>query len=226
MNAVLLTGGWAHPSDATFEPLVGLLTEAGFDITMTEAVEALPPLLAEGADLLVVNACRFRMLDDRYNDDQRAEWAVESTPMVRAAIVEHLAAGRPLLGLHAASICFDDWPQWAELLGGSWQWDRSGHGPVAPFDVALRPDHPVADGIEPFSVQDECYRHLAVAEDAAVLLTAEEDGETHVLGWTRTDGDARVAYSALGHDQRSLEEPAHQRLLQHLLAWLTGEGPA
>ncbi|MFA9565109.1 MAG: ThuA domain-containing protein [Acidimicrobiales bacterium] len=86
--------------------------------------------------------------------------------------------------------------------------------------------HPVADGIEPFSVEDECYRHLAVADDAAVLLTAEEDGETHVLGWTRTDGDARVAYSALGHDQRSLEEPAHQRFLQHLLAWLTGEGPA
>ena len=224
MNAVLLTGGWAHPSDATFEPLVGLLTEAGFDITMTEAVEALPPLLAEGADLLVVNACRFRMLDGRYTEEQRAEWASEAPHLVRQAVADHVRAGRPLLGLHAAAICFDDWPAWADLLGGSWQWAASTHGPVAPFEVTPAPDHPITDGMEPFTIDDECYEHLAVAADAAPFLTGEAGGRTHTLGWTREADNARVAYCALGHDQRSLDDPAHQHLLQRILTWLTATG--
>lgn len=226
MNAVLLTGGWAHPADATVEPLVDLLGQAEFDTTLTEAVEALPPLLAEGVDLLVVNACRFRMLDERYSDAQRHEWAIEATPLMRRAVLDHVGAGRPLLGLHAAAICFDDWPEWAGVLGGAWQWPGSGHGPVAPFEVTPRPDHPVTDGIEPFTVEDECYEHLAVAPDASPFLTGTVQGRTHLLGWTREEGSARVAYSALGHDRRSLDEPAHQRLLGRILSWLTGAGPA
>lgn len=226
MNAVLLTGGWAHPADATIEPLADLLGAVGLDTTMTEAVEALPPLLADGADLLVVNACRFRMLDERYSDEQRDEWATEATPMVRQAVRDHLRAGRPLLGLHAAAICFDDWPEWADLLGGGWQWGTTGHGPVAPFEVAPVAGHPVTDGIEPFTIEDECYECLAVADDAVPFLGADNEGEAHTLGWTREEGSARVAYCALGHDQRSLAEPTHQRLLGRTIAWLTEEAPA
>ncbi len=221
MNAVLLTGGWAHPAEATFEPLVDLLGAAGFDTTMTEAVEALPPLLADGADLLVVNACRFRMLDERYTVEQRDEWAVEATPLVRRAVLDHVGAGRPLLGLHAAAICFDDWPGWAELLGGGWQWPESGHGPVAPFGVTPRNDHPVTDGIDAFTVEDECYEHLAVASDASPFLTGTVDGRTHTLGWTREEGSTRVAYGALGHNRRSFDAPAHQRMLGRIVSWLT-----
>jgi hypothetical protein len=226
VNAVLLTGGWAHPAEATFEPLADLLRAAGFDTTMTEAVDALPPLLADRADLLVVNACRFRMLDERYSDEQRDEWASEASPMVRRAVSDHLRAGKPLLGLHAAAICFDDWPEWSALLGGGWQWGASDHGPVAPFDVAPASGHPVSEGIEPFTVEDECYECLAVADDVAPFLAADAAGRTHTLGWTREEGSARVAYCALGHDQRSLEEPAHQRLLGRIITWLTGAAPA
>ncbi len=222
MNAVLLTGGWAHPTEATFEPLVGLLRAAGFDTTMTEAVEALPPLLVDGADLLVINACRFRMLDERYTPDQREKWAAEATPLVRRAVLDHVGAGRPLLGLHAAAICFDDWPGWADLLGGAWQWPESGHGPVAPFEVSPLSDHPITDGLDAFTVEDECYEHLVVAADARPFLSGTVGGTTHTLGWTRQEGPARVAYCALGHDQRSLEEPAHQQLLGRIIAWLTG----
>jgi type 1 glutamine amidotransferase len=45
------------------------------------------------------------------------------------------------------------------------------------------------------------------------------------LGWSRHEGSARVAYCALGHDQRSLDDPAHQRLLGRIIEWLT-EAPA
>ena len=222
MNAVLLTGGWAHPAEATIEPLAEVLSAAGYDTTMTEAVDALPPLLSGGADLLVVNACRFRMLDDRYTEEQREEWATDTGPLVRRAVHDHLGAGRPLLGLHAAAICFDDWSEWADLLGGAWQWPRSGHGPVSRFQVAPAEGRVLTDGIEPFTVEDECYEHLAVADDATPLLGAELDGETHVLGWTRQEGAARVAYCALGHDRRSFAEPAHRRLLSRILRWLGG----
>ena len=226
MKAVLLTGGWAHPAEATIEPLVDLLGEAGYEVAITEAVEALPPLLGDTADLLVVNACRFRMLDERYTQEQRAEWATEVPPLVRDAVRSHVDAGRPLLGLHAAAICFDDWPEWADLLGGAWQWEASTHGPVAPFAVTVAADHPVTEGIGPFTIEDECYEHLVVADDAAPFLTGEAGGRTHTLGWTRDADRARVAYCALGHDQRSLHDPTHRRLLRNILAWLAGDGSA
>ena len=226
MNAVLLSGGWAHPAEATFEPLVEILGAAGFDTTMTESVDALAPLLADGADLLVVNACRFRMLDPRYTEAQREEWATASTGLLRQAVRGHVHAGRPLLGLHAAAICFDDWPEWADLLGGAWQWESSGHGPVDRFEVTPVPGHLLTDGVEPFTVEDECYEHLAVADDATTILSAEVDGRTHALGWVREGGRGRVAYSALGHDQRSLAEPAHQQLLGRIISWLTGATPS
>ena len=149
---------------------------------MTEAVEALPPLLADGADLLVVNACRFRMLDERYTDEQRDEWATEATPMVRQAIREHLPAGRPLLGLHAASICFDDWPEWADLLGGAWQWEPSGHGPVAPLTLRRRRLIPSPRASSRSSSRTSATSIWLSPTTRHRSLTAEADGETHTLG--------------------------------------------
>ena len=171
--------------------------------------------------LLVVQACRFQMLDARYNADQRAAHAYVTPATVRDAIAGHLDAGRPMLALHTAPICFDDWDRWPSLVGATWSWERSNHPPPASFTVEPSPTHALTAGLTPFTIIDELYRFVEPAPDAEVLATATDDGGTvHPIAWSHHAGPARVAYNALGHDHRSLDNTDHRALLARLVDWL------
>lgn len=223
-TAVALVGGWAHPAEQTGPPLAAALAACGVTATVVDDSEhAAAALGAERPDLLVVHTCRFQMLDDRYTAEQRRDFA-ELTPVAwRAAVRAHLSAERPLLALHTAPISFDDWPLWPDLGGATWQWDRSNHPPPGPFVVTPVADHAVSRGLAPFTVVDELYRFVTPAAGAEVVAHATDtDGTAHPQVWLHHVGSARVAYDALGHDERSLGDPAHRALLARLVAWLAG----
>src|SRR5690606_20820031 len=135
--AVVLTGG-PHPFAATTPQVVELLAEVGLAATVTPDPDRAAVLLAgAGSDdpddrddpgtraaprLLVLNTLRWRMGADRYAS-QREAHAYATSPAWRDAVTAHLAAGGALLALHAAPICFDDWPGWRDVVGAAWRWD-------------------------------------------------------------------------------------------------------
>jgi len=95
----------------------------------------LASLVREPVDLLTINALRWEMVGEKY-DAYRGTEALRLSPESRAAIDAHLARGRALLGLHTATICFSDWPQWwisQELFGESGSKCIS---PLPKFDVS------------------------------------------------------------------------------------------
>lgn len=145
MRNVLFTGGWAHDF-ATHAPLLAAAVDgSGVDVetTTVDDLDTLADLVRGGVDLITIYACRFRMLDERYTPEQRAEWAMEIPASTRAALTDHVAAGRPLLAVHTAAVCFDDWPEWSDLLGGGWSWERSWHPAPEEMTVRLVGDHPI-----------------------------------------------------------------------------------
>ena len=146
----------------------------------------------------------------------------------RRAIRDGVAAGRPLLGLHTAVICFDDWPEWGDILGGAWVWDRSFHPPHGPARVAPRDAaHPVVSGLPAFEIADEIYSDLAMRPGAAALAVGRAgEGEEWPVLWTREFHSGRVACDLLGHDRAALEQPVHRRILQRAAAWATGRADA
>jgi uncharacterized protein len=221
MRALLLVGGWAHPAEQTGPPTAAALASLGFGVDTVASLHAASCAMADGTfDLLVVHSCMFQMLDARYTAAQRARFASTTPEAFRAAVEQHLAAGRPLLGMHTAALCFDDWPEWAEQLGATWSWERSNHPPPAPFAVSFTIDA-VVDGLLPIEVVDELYRYVTPSSSAVVLATATDDGEvTHPVAWRQQSAVARVAYSSLGHDERSLENPGHRALLGRIVDWL------
>lgn len=208
-RSLVVSGGLGHPPTAS-EPVLVDLLGAGAEFT-TDVDAGLAALDADEHDLLVVNALAFTMADDRYDAATRAAHAFRLADEGRSAIDRWVAAGRPVLAVHTAVICFDDWPRWGEILGGHWEWGRSWHPPLGPMRV-------VADVPEPdeFSTVDERYTDLALVDDVDVLARA--DGWP--VAWRRFEGRARVACSALGHDLRSLDVPGHRRLLASMLTWL------
>lgn len=150
MRNVLFTGGWAHDY-ATHAPLLAAAIDgSGVDVetTTVDDLDTLAEMVRGGVDLVTIYACRFRMLDERYTPEQRAQWAMEIPAATRSALIDHVAAGRPLLAVHTAAVCFDDWPEWSDLLGGGWSWERSWHPPPEEMTVRLVGDHPIVAGFE------------------------------------------------------------------------------
>lgn len=225
MRAVVLSGGPTHDFPATSACLAVLLAEEGIDpevhTDVEDAFRALP-----GAELVVVNALRWTMTSpgtpDRYRQRAGAD-GVSPSPAARAALAEHLRGGGGVLGMHTAAICFDDWPQWADALGGAWVWGRSSHPPLGPpVRVQVDRGHTLGPGIGDFSIVDEVYGDLDRRAGLTDLLSAPQPGSpgpAQPLLWTREHGGGRVVYDALGHHPASYEVPEHREILRRAIRW-------
>ena len=187
-------------------------------------------MLASGRyDLLTFSAIRFRMEAPQY-EPHRARWALAFSETGRESIRAHLRRGGALFAVHAASIAFDDWPEWGEILGGRWVWGQSGHPPFGKaevrFDRAVA--SPLTRGLPDFSCDDEVYGGLWISPDVKPLAEARATGAdgkpgawTPVL-WARDWQGGRVVYDALGHDAASLEHPVHRQLQTRAALWALG----
>lgn len=228
MRAVVLSGGLTHDFPATTACLTDLLAEQGVTAEVYTDVDAAFRALP-GAALLVVNALRWTMTSpgtpERYRVQAEKE-GVRTSPAIHEALTAHLAAGGGLLGIHTASICFDDWPEWGTALGGAWVWGRSNHPPIGPtVTVRVAGEHPLVDGLDEFTIVDEVYGDLALQPDVTGLLTARQpgtDGPAQPLLWAREYGGGRVVYDALGHHPPSYEVPEHREIVRRAIRWVTG----
>lgn len=239
MRNVLLTGGVGHPFASTSVELAALFAARGVTTTIVDSDQWEEALAGLGAaDVLTVNALRWRMLADRY-DELRSTHAYTTTLRLRAAIEAHLAAGRPILAMHTSCICFDDWPRWGEILGGVWDWDRSFHPLLDEIRLSWLGAEGKASADSAF-LQDEVYHGLRVEDpDRRVVAwanvppgsTAQNEpplgafgiGDPQPVIWTRIEGTARIAVDTLAHDVRSLTNPAHRSLLENVVTWLLND---
>ena len=218
---LILSGGIFHPFEETSAMLAEILQASGIDSEIVEIKAGLARLAAgETTEMLTVNALCWGMTQHEKYAPFRAEFAHALSEAERRALQGHVESGRPLLAMHTAPICFDDWPEWGALIGAGWVWGQSGHPAPCPVSVSggWVP--------EPFDVEDELYGGLTLAADSEVLAlgrTADDTTLHPVLVRRRTPG-VRVVYDALGHDARSFEHPQHRALVGRAADWLTGQG--
>lgn len=228
---LLIAGGLFHPAQASVPSLTRLLQDQGVATDVEEDVEAACSRLAQGGyQLLTVSALRWRMAEPKY-EAHRQRWALSLSEPARQAIRGHLRAGGALLAMHTASLCFDDWPQWGEMLGGRWVWGQSGHEPFGQVEVRFNAaeHHSLTAGLPAFECPDEVYERLWLAPDVTPLAHARnlkaqdgQPGDWAPVLWTRQWEGGRVVYDALGHDAQSLDHPVHQQVIRRAVAWALG----
>jgi len=222
MRNLLLTGGIYHDFAASSQTLADVLAEVGVVSDITADIGAGLERLAQGGyDLLTVYALRWSMAQPKF-DDQRAAWALSLTAPQRQAILDHVAAGRGLLVMHTGAICFDDWPQWRELVGAGWTWGHSYHPPHGP--VSVRPAevaHPITDGLTAFDLDEEAYTDMDRVPGLQPLAQVKAATQTDWSPclWARELQPGRVVFDALGHDSASLNHPQHRRIVQRSALW-------
>ncbi len=230
LHNLLVSGGVAHDFEVTSQRLVHVLESVGIVSSVTTDIDdAFAALSADPKrwDLVTVNALRWRMDGVERYAAQRAEWGLSLSSAARRGVRDYIAAGQPLLAMHSACICFDDWPECGEIVGGAWNWSRSSHPPFgSAVPVTVHADrHPIVAGLQDFEIVDEVYGFLDTEPDVVPLLSSPHGAVDHPLLWARTLTDgARVVFDALGHDHQSYDHAVHRLILQRAGQWLTRQG--
>ena len=220
---LIISGGIYHPFIETSAALAALMEPLGIQSTITEDIEGALQSLHD-YDLVTLNCIRWRMIQNDKYIPFRDEWAMELSQSGRDALLSHVHSGGGLLGMHTASICFDTWPEWKDLLGVMWDWDHSFHPEISDIKVDVADGaHPIVNGMQGFDLFDEIYHHLAATtadeDEAPGLLFAEADEGRQPLMWARDVGKGRVVYDSLGHDTGSITHPTHSRFIQRSALW-------
>jgi hypothetical protein len=205
--------------------LARILNGIGWQSEVTFDIEAGLRALAEGEfDQLTVSALRWTMVQNEKYAPFRDQWALSLSGAGRTAIRNYVKAGKGLLGIHTAPLCFDDWPEWGELLGVSWTWGTSYHPPYGSAAVRMSAGvHPVTQGLPAFDIADEIYSDLVVQPWMTPLFEARHPDmvDWRPVGFAGEKDGARRIWCGLGHDAASLAIPAHERLIRRAAQWVS-----
>jgi uncharacterized protein len=221
---VVLAGGSPHAHDygSIGAALVDVITSAGHDVELTDHPDRAIALLTD-ADALVMNGLWWQMEGDAY-EPWRGEFAYSPTPETRSGLSSFVHEGGGFVAMHTTPICFDDWPEWGDVVGGAWHWGRSSHPPAARVSASVIAHHPVVSQL-PAAIElfDEVYGDLDVRADVEVLAVARRHpgDENQPVVWTHRHGTGRVVFDAFGHDATSIRDDRHARLVQQSVAWVT-----
>lgn len=227
---VVLAGGSPHAHDfaASGAALADLAASLGHRVEVAEHPDQAAAMLTRegtGVDALAVLGLWWRMEGPAY-DRWRDAYAYHTPSSTRQAVGDFVYHGGGLLALHSAPICFDDWPGWGDIVGGSWRWGVSSHPPAGPVSAHVVGDHPVVAGLpERIDLDDEVYGDLAVDDAVEVLAVARRHSgdDPQPVVWTHSFGSGRVVFDGFGHDARSICDPHHARLVGQALSWITEE---
>lgn len=149
--------------------------------------------------------------------------------MLRKSLLDFVSSGKGLVGVHAASDCSYDWPQYGELIGGYFNghpWGKVTYAiddPTSPL-TAMFPSN--------FELSDETYTfkqapfsrdklHILAHIDYSKLSDADRAKENrpydhdYALSWIHEYGKGRVFYAAHGHREDVYWNPV---MLKHYLA--------
>ncbi|HWI58530.1 MAG TPA: ThuA domain-containing protein, partial [Bacillota bacterium] len=106
----------------------------------------------------------------------------EITDEAKADFVARLKEGKGLVVLHHAIASYQQWPEYAKIIGARYYLEptkidgvekaRSAYKHDVDFTIQVPgADHPVTRGVKPFKIHDETYRLFDVAKDCQPLLS-------------------------------------------------------
>lgn len=127
--------------------------------------------------------------------------------------------GKALIPLHSASGCFRNSDWYIKTIGGAFASHKTGRFTNSITD----PNHPVMAGIGAFETWDETYVHQKLNPDIKVLGERVEGNHREPYTWVRTEGDARIFYTAYGHEDTTWTNIEFLNLVRNGVVWALGD---
>jgi type 1 glutamine amidotransferase len=178
----------------------------------------------------MLNTTGELFLPPDFNDllDAEKTQAQQRDARLKKSLLDFVKGGKGLVGIHAATDCFYQWPEYGELMGGYFDFHPWNEEVFVKLD---EPNHPLVAMFEgqPFSVADEIYQFKDPysRQRLRVLLSLDtsrtnmkKDGikradKDFAVSWVREYGAGRVFYCSLGHRDDVFWNP---KVLRHYLA--------
>jgi type 1 glutamine amidotransferase len=206
-KALVVYGGWdGHSPKATSELIAGDLRTAGFDVTLSDSLDAL--LDAKNYDLLVPNWTMGQISGDQ-----------------EKALVDAVQAGAGLGGFHGGmGDAFRSATSYQFVVGGQFVAHPDN---MKDYVVQIsKASDPVVEGLKDFSVHSEqYYMHVDPSNEVLATTTFQAKDAPWVNGtvmpvvWKRKYGAGRVFYHSIGHGLKELEIPEVREITKRGLIW-------
>ena len=151
--------------------------------------------------------------------------------VLQHSLIDFAKSGKGIVGIHAATDNFYDWPLAAEMMGGLFDGHPWTSGGTWAFKLD-EPHHPLNAPFkgQGFKLSDEIYRIKPVNlyQNSRILISLDmtDPATAHAKGvkatdkrlpvsWVRNFGDGRVFYCGIGHNHDILW---NSKVLEHYLA--------
>jgi uncharacterized protein len=151
----------------------------------------------------------------------------------KTALLDFVRSGRGFLGVHSATDTFYTWPDYLDLIGGYFN-GHPWHQTVT-IEVADPSDPLVAFLGHSLQAEDEIYQISDFDYRGSHVLLRLDPGSVDLskpgvhrrfygwpLAWTRSYGEGRVFYTALGHEASVWQDARYQRMLTNAILWSMG----
>jgi len=182
----------------------------------------------ESTDVTIFNANALKEFDAVLLNNTTALKLGDDQKKALLAFVKE--EGKGLIGTHAASDNFNDWPEGAAMIGGQFDghpWTANGTWAVKIDD----PTHPLNRSFEGkgFKIKDEIYQikgpysrtthRVLLSLDLSDPATSKPAGQKRAdkdnpISWIRDCGKGRIFYCSLGHNPSVFWDAA---IIQHYL---------
>ena len=200
INTLVFAGGAIHDWKGCSKEIVDALSQREeFEITtIEEDLDALVAPNLDAYDLIV-----FYYTVGEISDAQKN------------GLLNHIASGRGYVGVHSAADSFRGCPEYRSMVGGHF----ITHPRYREYQVSIvDSEPPITEGLDEFTVTDEQYI-TDYDPRVHVLASALWKGDAKPVAWTKSWGDGRVFYLALGHDAKACQHEMFPTLLQRGALW-------
>ena len=200
INTLVFAGGAVHDWKGCSETIIETLSQQEeFEITKVEEdLDALVAPNLDPYDLIV-----FYYTVGEISDAQKN------------GLLNHIASGKGYVGVHSAADSFRGCPEYRAMVGGYF----TTHPRYRDYQVSIvDTEHPITEGLDETVVTDEQYI-LDYDLRNHVLASALWKGDAMPVAWTKSWGDGRVFYLALGHDANACQHKMFDTLLQRGALW-------
>ncbi len=218
LKALILSGANNHNWKTTTPQIVSVLEESGrFEVKVADDVEALTPSEFAGLDVVV---CNFNTYGEK---DAGEVW----NRAMREAFLKFIKSGKGLVSVHAGNSVWADWPEFQQLVCGTWVVGKTNHGKMHANEIVLKDStHPITRGLPAsFWAFDEFWQNLVVAPGAVTLakVTPRTDkdgsGKPEPMLLVNTLEGGRGVGLLLGHDEKAMGNPGFRALLARSAEW-------
>jgi type 1 glutamine amidotransferase len=136
------------------------------------------------------------------------------------AFEKFIQSGKGFVGIHSAADTEYDWPWYGHLVGAYFKNHPRGQQDVM-LDI-VESNH-ISTSHLPIQWRkvDEIYNFKWIAHGLTVLINVDENsyeggenGDFHPISWLQSYDGGRSFYTALGHDEKSINDPL---LVKHIL---------